>query len=72
MERIHGGEEEAKPQGQALDLPINLCSYPHLWPRTLGSDQKNEIVGTNGQKKGFLRKVGGRTLKDRSRSAARH
>ncbi len=25
------GEERAEPQGEALDLPVNLRSYSHLW-----------------------------------------
>ena len=29
------------------DLPVDLRSYPHLWSRTLGSDQKNKIAGTS-------------------------
>lgn len=24
----------------------DLCSYPHLWPRAVGPDQKNEIMDT--------------------------
>ena len=24
-------EKRAEPQGKALDLPVNLHSYPHLW-----------------------------------------
>ena len=23
--------KRAEPEGKALNLPINLCSYPHLW-----------------------------------------
>ena len=25
------GEERAELKGEALDLPVNLCYYPHLW-----------------------------------------
>ena len=25
------GEERAESKGEALDLPVNLRSYPHLW-----------------------------------------
>ena len=42
-------EEEAKPEGEALDLLVNLRSDPHLWSRVVGSDRKNEIANTSGQ-----------------------
>ena len=48
LPRVHCGEEGNKPKGEALDLPVNFHSYPHLWPRALGSDRKTEIVGTSG------------------------
>ena len=25
------GEERAEPEGEALDLPVSLRFYPHLW-----------------------------------------
>jgi len=28
----------AEPEGKALDLTVNLYSYPHLWSRAMGSD----------------------------------
>ncbi|TWW55864.1 hypothetical protein D4764_09G0009140 [Takifugu flavidus] len=28
---VRSGEERAEPKGEALDLPVDLCSYPHLW-----------------------------------------
>ncbi|TWW56214.1 hypothetical protein D4764_08G0002010 [Takifugu flavidus] len=28
---IRFGEERAEPKGKALDLPIDLRCYPHLW-----------------------------------------
>jgi len=40
-------EEEAEPEGEAIDLPVNLRSYPHLWSRVVGSDRKNEIANTS-------------------------
>ena len=43
------GEEGAEPVGEALDLLVNLHSYPHLSSRTVGSDQKNEIADTSGR-----------------------
>lgn len=32
------GEEGAEPDGEALDLPVNLRSYHHPWSRAVGSD----------------------------------
>ena len=29
--QIRCGEERAEPKGKALDLPVDLRSYPHLW-----------------------------------------
>ena len=40
---LYRGEEGAEPKGKALDLSIDLHSYPQLWSRALCSDQKNEI-----------------------------
>ncbi|TWW54863.1 hypothetical protein D4764_0100890 [Takifugu flavidus] len=28
---IRSGEERAEPKGEAIDLPVDLRSYPHLW-----------------------------------------
>uniref|UniRef100_A0A672FA08 Tc1-like transposase DDE domain-containing protein n=1 Tax=Salarias fasciatus TaxID=181472 RepID=A0A672FA08_SALFA len=28
---VRRGEEGAEPKGEALDLPVNLRSHPHLW-----------------------------------------
>ncbi|TWW69254.1 hypothetical protein D4764_18G0000600 [Takifugu flavidus] len=28
---VRCGEERAEPKGEALDLPVDLRSYPHLW-----------------------------------------
>ncbi|TWW60989.1 hypothetical protein D4764_05G0010790 [Takifugu flavidus] len=28
---VHCGEERAEPKGEALDLPVDLHSYSHLW-----------------------------------------
>lgn len=33
-------------EGEALDLPDDLCSDPHLWSRAYGGDQKNEVADT--------------------------
>ena len=43
MMRTLRRREGAKPKGKGLDLPVNLHSYPHIWSRVLGSEQKNEI-----------------------------
>lgn len=34
---------EAEPEGEALDVLVDLPS-PHLRPRALGSDQQNEVT----------------------------
>ena len=39
------GEKGAEPKGKALDLLVNLCSYPQLWSRALGSDKRYRISG---------------------------
>ncbi|TWW64244.1 hypothetical protein D4764_03G0012520 [Takifugu flavidus] len=28
---VRSGEERAEPKGEGLNLPVDLCSYPHLW-----------------------------------------
>ncbi len=33
-----------EPEGKAFNVPIDLCSSPHLWSWVLGSDRKNEIM----------------------------
>lgn len=38
------GEECANRDGEAVNLPMKLHSYPHLWPWALSSDRMNEIV----------------------------
>ena len=43
------GKEGAEPEGEALNLPVKLRSYPHLWSRAVGSDRKNEIANTSGR-----------------------
>ena len=45
---IGRGEERAEPKGEALNLLVSLCSYPHLWSWTLGRDRKNKIPDTSG------------------------
>ncbi len=32
---------------EALDLPLNLHSFPHLWCWRIGHDQKNRIIDTS-------------------------
>jgi len=44
------GEERTRSESKAFDLPIDLCSKPHLGSRALGSDKKSEIVGASSQK----------------------
>ena len=44
---VRCGEEAAERKGKALNLLVDLCSYPHQWSRALGSDQKNKIAGTS-------------------------
>ena len=41
--------KRAEPQGKALDLPVDLRSYPHLWSSGLGDDRKDDIAGTSGR-----------------------
>ncbi|KAI3367296.1 hypothetical protein L3Q82_008348 [Scortum barcoo] len=36
------GEEGAESKGEALYLPVSLCSYCHLWSWTLGNDRKDK------------------------------
>ena len=37
---VHRGEKRAQSKGEALYLPFDLCSYPHLWSQTMGSDRE--------------------------------
>ena len=39
---------ELSQKVKALFLLVDLCSNPHLWSRTVGSDQKNKIADTSG------------------------
>lgn len=43
---ITSSGEELK--GKALEIPLDQCSYPHLWSWTLGNVWKNKIVDTSG------------------------
>ncbi|KAI3356573.1 hypothetical protein L3Q82_017772 [Scortum barcoo] len=68
----HRGEEGAEPKGEALDLrPVNLRS-PHL---TYGhelwvmNDRKDKIMRIQAAEMSFLRRVAGRSLRDRVRSS---
>lgn len=38
------GEARADREGEAVDLPAELHSCPHLWPRAVGRDRKGEIA----------------------------
>ena len=33
--RIGAASEGAEPEGEALDLPVNLRPHPHLWSRAV-------------------------------------
>ena len=37
------GKEGVDLEGEAFNLLVRFCSYPHLWSRDLGSERKNEI-----------------------------
>lgn len=39
----------AEPKCKALNLLVSLRSNPHLWSRTVGSDQKDKIANTSGR-----------------------
>lgn len=49
LSRITVVKRQLSPKGKALDLIVDLCSSPHLWPRALGSDPKNGIGNTSSQ-----------------------
>ncbi|TWW81631.1 hypothetical protein D4764_01G0014460 [Takifugu flavidus] len=40
---VRSGEERAEPKGEALDLPVDLRSYPHLWDRVRSSAIREEL-----------------------------
>ncbi len=63
------GEEGAELQGKALDLPVNLRSYSHLWLWAVGHDRKDKIPDTGGRNE--LSPQGGWALplRDRVRSS---
>lgn len=42
------GEEGVDPKDKALDFPVNLLSYFHLWLQDVGHGQKNKILDTIG------------------------
>ena len=63
------GEERAEPVSQPFDLPVDLCSYLHLWARSRGGDRTNEIADAGGDVT-FLHRVAGLSLRDRRRSFA--
>lgn len=48
---IGHGTEGTMLKGQALDLPVDLHSQPHLWSRALGNEQKNMIWDASGENK---------------------
>ncbi len=41
--------KRAELESEALNLPADLPSDPHLWLSALGSDRKNKIANTSGQ-----------------------
>lgn len=45
-------------QEHGFNLPVHLCSDPHLWSWAVGSDSKNEIADT--ARVIFLRRVAGK------------
>lgn len=49
------GEERVECKSEALDLPVDLHPYLHLWSGAVGSDQKNEIADTSGGNKVSLK-----------------
>lgn len=53
------GTRGKESRGEALHLPANLRSSPHLWSRIVGNDIKNEIFELS--KMSFLRRVAGAT-----------
>lgn len=42
------GDEDAEPEGKALDLPVDLRSKTHLRLLVFGKDWKNEPSATSG------------------------
>lgn len=40
-------KEKAARNSKAVDLPVSLRYYPHLWSQTLGSDRKNTTAETS-------------------------
>lgn len=37
-----------EPKSKAVNLPVDLLPYPHLWSQAVGSDQKDKIANTSG------------------------
>lgn len=46
---VRCGEERTDHKGEAVDLLVDQCSFPRLWPWVLGTDQKNKIVDAGGE-----------------------
>lgn len=42
-------KEGAESEGEAFDLPVNLCSNSHLWLHAVGSGRKKNVADTSGQ-----------------------
>lgn len=38
------GEEKAECESEVVNLPDDLLSHPHLFPRAVGNERKNEVV----------------------------
>ena len=58
-------ERRAEPQGKALDLPVNLRSYPHLRSWGMRDDQKMRLW-VQAAERSFLRRVAGVSLRNRA------
>ena len=52
--------KRAEPQGKALDLPVDLRSYPHLWSRGLMTEKTRSRV--QAAEISFIRRVAGVSL----------
>ncbi|MED6252201.1 hypothetical protein ATANTOWER_008376 [Ataeniobius toweri] len=42
---VHCGEERAELRNEALDLPVGLRSYPHLWAWVMTERMRSRIQG---------------------------
>ena len=65
---VRRGEQGAELKGKALDLPVDLRSYPHLRSLWVVTERMRSRVQAG--EMSFLRRVAGLSLRDRGRSAA--